>query len=143
MSRFFKSKKEEGLGLEDYRKLVDDSGFRKAERGLRLGLGSVEENSPLPPPPTEVKVLNGKVVDGRGVVEESVEERGEKVWVKGRPVYKDLYEEARKRDSKLSNLAFELKLAMEKLSNIRAAPKVQEEKPKEVIFYCRCFNLSA
>ncbi|ONK68260.1 uncharacterized protein A4U43_C05F9390 [Asparagus officinalis] len=127
-SSLFESKREEGLGLEAYRKMVNDSGFREVNpgSGSKLGLGSVEEIS-LPPPTDaeEVKVLNRKVVDARNVVEN--------VWVKNKkPVYLELYEQAKKRDPRLSTLSLDQKLAELKLSGLQSVPKAQEENPKEV-----------
>lgn len=139
VSRFFKSKKEEGLGLEDYRKLVNDSGFRKVEPG-RLGLRTVEEISPISPispdlpdlDAKQVKVLHRKVDDASRVVKGSIEVREEIVRLNKGPIYRDLLDKIRRQDSTLSSVAFEVKLTEEKLSGIRLIAKLQEKKPKEV-----------
>ncbi|XP_020273738.1 ubiquitin-like-specific protease ESD4 isoform X2 [Asparagus officinalis] len=127
-SKLFKSKKEEGFGLENYRNVVEDSGYKKVERdfGSKLGLGSVQEISPPSSDSEEVKVLNRKVVNARRVVEESVEAREDKYRERRRPIYKKLYEQARKRDRRLSDLGFEAKLTEEKLSAIQGC-RVQEK----------------
>lgn len=135
-SKIFKSKKEEGFGLENYRNVVEDSDYNKVERdfGSKLGLGSVQEISPPSSDSEEVKVLNRKVVNARRVVEA----REDKYWVRRRPIYKKLYEQARKRDRRLSDLGFEAKLTEEKLSAIQVH-RVQE-KAKEVNFFFFNYN---
>lgn len=141
VSRLFKSKTEEGLGLEDYRKLVNDSGFKKVETD-RLGLETAEEILPVlsDSDAKEVQVLNREVEDARRVVEDSVEAREEKVGLKKGPLYKNLLEKVKGWDLRLSSLAFEVKLTEERLSGIRLLAKLQEKKPKEVTFSCKLFS---
>ncbi|XP_008801096.1 ubiquitin-like-specific protease ESD4 [Phoenix dactylifera] len=79
---------------------------------------------------SEPHVLSRKVEDARKVALEAIPVREERAWVKKGPLYKELYEEAKKHDSKLSRLELEVKLTVEKISRFRLFA-AWREKPKE------------
>lgn len=109
VSACYKPKKEEGLGLEDYRKLVDNLGFKKVKSSPSSTLETV----------IEARVLRtAKYLDKP------------KGFAKKGPIYKELYKKAKSRDERLSGLKYEQELT-ERLFAFRLVDKLQEEKPKE------------
>ncbi|KAG1338685.1 ubiquitin-like-specific protease ESD4 [Cocos nucifera] len=132
----------ERLRLEEYKRLVVDSqeehsgvvsdsakvgllrSFASAVSDLTIVTRKDEELS-------DPHVLSRKVEDARKVALEAIPVREERAWVKKGPLYKELYEEAKKHDSKLSRLELEVKLTKEKISRFRLASEALREKPKE------------
>ena len=126
MERFSRPEERvEELQLEEYVKLVENlEADAFGESGEKEPLNSVSSDVP------EVMILteeNTTLVDKF----ERFEERRI-------PLYKDLLLSARKRDSRLSALDFEVKLAERKISEFRI--KITEE-PKEVVLYFLNFVL--
>lgn len=131
----------ERLGLKEYKRLVGSQEELSAvvsdstKVDLLRSFGSVasdltvvtREDEELSDP----YVLSRKVENARKVALEAIPVREERAWIKKGPVYKELYEEAKKHDAKLSSLEFEVKLTEEKISRFRLASEARRKEPKE------------
>ncbi|KAI0529608.1 hypothetical protein KFK09_002166 [Dendrobium nobile] len=157
-------KQDEMFALEEYKKLVEEqSGFPGDEVGK---VSSVQPTSPELSTRNETEILDGsdalsqkvedggmltineadildgsdvvseKVEDGRNMALELVHKREERILVKKEPLYKELYEKAKKHDTRLNSLNFEVEVLYKKVIGFRIEAELlwkREEKPKEKI----------
>ncbi|MQL94373.1 hypothetical protein Taro_027028 [Colocasia esculenta] len=141
--RRFKDEDLGGLDLEEYKRLVEDAqegrsvgSFEQRPRETASGkvalssavsdltiLTREEHGQPQP------HVLHRKVEDARRLVKtETTHPKEEVIEAKRTPAYKDLFLSAKKRDSRLSSLDFEVKLTEKKISEFHKAVEVKAEK---------------
>lgn len=143
----------EGLSIEEYKRLVEERDVNLADSNWDSGYLHSQEPMVLDPPfapsstmASEFTVLMPKTeyagkMTNYAPVNHAVErtpackELYESSKVVKTPVYKELYESSKRRDSKLSSLDFEVRLAEQKISTIKLEYPVKEA--KEVYDFAR------
>lgn len=142
LSQDFRRKPKEGIPLHEYRKLVEEHLASPSDDRVKTEavgpipclpeLKEVEFFSPSEVPSQEVPSL--AVEDMKSEALESNLVLKEKISVKSEPLYKELYEKAKKHDARLNDLGFSVKLYLQKAIGFRNEGEILRkrlEKPKE------------
>ncbi|PKA58429.1 Ubiquitin-like-specific protease ESD4 [Apostasia shenzhenica] len=148
MGNFFshclRRKQDDKLALEEYKKLVEELCASPGE-ATKVSPAPQKASSPVVSDLTILTkrdeeilasshVLNWKVENARKVYLESVPVREGWFSVQKEPVYKELYQQTKTRDSRLNELAFETKLAQQTVTGCRfVAEELQKslQRPKK------------